>query len=212
MKKTNPPLAQDKPTVVVKPVKGANSPTKPSVKVRAKVKTKAPVKTTPVKTTPPKQYNSQVGRGIFRDFKKTTNIPKELSLLGTILRKQRPHGSKEELEFCKWLRGQLSKLVPSNHVVTDSFGNIHVNIGGDATAPSGVLFSCHVDTVHREATMTKTGWQTINYDAVREEIFVVPEKTASNTDIHTCLGADDGAGIWIMMQMIQNKVPGYYTL
>ena len=66
---------------------------------------------------------------------------------------------------------------------------------GDA---SRTLFSCHLDTVHRTE-----GMQEICYDKSCELIWV-PEKATE------CLGADDGAGIWLMLEMIDAKVPGSY--
>lgn len=67
---------------------------------------------------------------------------------------------------------------------------------GDA---SRTLFSCHLDTVHRTE-----GLQEICYDESCKLIWV-PEKATE------CLGADDGAGIWLMLEMIDAKVPGSYV-
>ncbi len=63
----------------------------------------------------------------------------------------------------------------------------------DGTQPT-TLFSCHTDTMHRGAGMQsprldKDGWLSVTED---------------------CLGADDGAGAYIMLEMIDAKVPGVY--
>lgn len=60
-----------------------------------------------------------------------------------------------------------------------------------------VAWSCHTDTVH-----TKGGVQLLD---IRKNIISLNEKSKSN-----CLGADDGAGMWLMLEMIKAKVPGRY--
>lgn len=62
---------------------------------------------------------------------------------------------------------------------------------------SRTLFSSHLDTVHRD-------------DAMQEVLFDAVSQTAFKTD-GTPLGADDGAGVWLMMQMIRAEVPGTYV-
>jgi len=58
------------------------------------------------------------------------------------------------------------------------------------------IFSCHTDTVHKTA-----GMQKVFYDTVLKQLF---------TKSGECLGADDGAGMIIMLHMIENKIPGMY--
>jgi hypothetical protein len=65
------------------------------------------------------------------------------------------------------------------------------------------LFSCHVDTVHSEGV----GKQSIVYDPSFGHIFL----DKSDPNCGSCLGADDGAGIWLMLEMISAKVPGVYV-
>jgi len=75
----------------------------------------------------------------------------------------------------------------------DGFGNVHANIGVDY-GESRTMFSCHLDTVHREV-----GDNPIHYDG----------KYITSLD-GSCLGADDGAGVYLMLEMIRERVPGYY--
>jgi len=96
---------------------------------------------------------------------------------------RRPAGSKAERKF---IRRFLQPLGGKQ----DAAGNIIVRIGD---AP--VMWSCHTDTVHRtggrQMLSTSNGWIT------------APKSS--------CLGADDGAGVWLMVNMIERKVPGLYV-
>lgn len=66
---------------------------------------------------------------------------------------------------------------------------------------STVLFSCHTDTVHREE-----GYQTIrNTDGILR-LSKRARSIGSN-----CLGADDTAGCWIMLELIAAGIPGTYV-
>lgn len=65
---------------------------------------------------------------------------------------------------------------------------------------SRTMFSCHTDTVH-----WKDGYQKVWYDHPGAMIY-----TDQNQHGNDCLGADDGAGVWIMLNMIAANVPGKY--
>lgn len=121
--------------------------------------------------------------------------------LAAILQFKRPHGSDGEKAFCEGLQTTLSKLKrPSDTLMIDAFGNIHVEIlPADTKTKNTTLFSCHVDTVHNT-----DGVQTVLFDPVRNELFI-----DDNPD-NNCLGGDDGVGILILTHMIKAHVPGYY--
>lgn len=99
----------------------------------------------------------------------------------------RPHGSQGEADFVE------RYLTPLPGMTWDRYGNGVVAIGN---AP--VLWSAHTDTVHstdaRQA-VTRQG-----------HILRLTKKTKG-----TCLGADDGAGVWLLMEMIRASVPGLYV-
>jgi putative aminopeptidase FrvX len=101
-----------------------------------------------------------------------------------MLRARRPSGSKTEE---KWIARWIDPLEPE----IDGFGNRILRIGD---AP--VLWSSHTDTVHRTP-----GNQRVN---VRKGIASVGGKS-------NCLGADDTAGVWLMVQMARQGVPGLYV-
>lgn len=77
----------------------------------------------------------------------------------------------------------------------DSYGNYWKRIGD---AP--VMWACHTDSVHRQG-----GMQSLAYGK-DSGLLYLSSKESSN-----CLGADDGAGIWIMEQMIRAGVEGLYV-
>jgi hypothetical protein len=60
------------------------------------------------------------------------------------------------------------------------------------------LFACHLDTVHAQA-----GTQRVRSMRGRSGALHTPDGD--------CLGADDGAGIWLMLEMIAAEVPGTYV-
>lgn len=108
--------------------------------------------------------------------------------LHSMLQHKRPHGSKMELEWAETYLGPYSPAV---------FGDTKIMAYVIVTDPeSKVLFSCHVDTVHREE-----GKQKVMYD---------PAKTSYYKKDGKPLGADDGAGCWLMLEMIDARVPGTY--
>ena len=103
--------------------------------------------------------------------------------LTAILTFMRPANSKAEAAFVK-------RFVAPLGTTPDAFGNHWLTIG---TAP--ILWSCHTDTVHKAS-----GTQAIEYG----DGFITTSKGS-------CLGADDGAGVWLMSRMIQAKIPGTYV-
>lgn len=102
-----------------------------------------------------------------------------------ILSTPRGYNSVTEHEFLLYLKNQL---VNSEW---DAYGNLWVSLGDSTT-----LFTCHTDTVHKQVTPIKT------------EL----DKGGIITSGSKCpLGADDGAGIWLLMEMIEAGVPGTYV-
>ena len=83
----------------------------------------------------------------------------------------------------------LFDLIPSD-LDTDEFGNRYKLIGENPTT----MFTCHLDTA--------TG--------VLTDVNHVIEGDIIKTDGKTILGADDKAGVVILMYMIEKKIPGLY--
>lgn len=99
-----------------------------------------------------------------------------------------------------------SKLNKIPGIAYDTFGNLILRLGDDGKPMSlddsqknqaKVLFSAHTDTVH-----WTSGTQKVYKDTVKQEYFI---KTKDG-----CLGADDGAGIVVLLALIKVKTPGLY--
>lgn len=125
-----------------------------------------------------------------------------------ILQWPRPHGSLAEELFCNWLSLKIRQAAGRGADVLAE-GCLYVAIPCPDKSASKVLFSCHVDTVdnpedgHLVNEQPKT--KQLNYDPSFGLIGM--EATSPGS----CLGADDGVGIWLMLQMLKAKVPGGYV-
>lgn len=123
-------------------------------------------------------------------------------LLVEILSRPREHNSITELDFKSWLITKLNEL--GHKPTLKSEGAIHVEIRLPGGQPPSTLFSCHIDTVDR-GVVTETSRKTLDYDANFGIIML-----GKDNKVGSCLGADDGAGVWILLKMIEAKVPGGY--
>ena len=102
-----------------------------------------------------------------------------------ILSLRRPSGSVGE-------RLLIEKHILPTGAVEDEFGNLILRIG---TAP--VLWSCHTDTVHKE-------------DGVRQKLLILEDEAKVTSDNSSCLGGDNGAGVWLCLELIKHNVEGLY--
>lgn len=117
-------------------------------------------------------------------------------MLLSLLSLQRPHGGVNE--------GIAAQLVlnalPKEHLTSsvDSFGNIIVRVGAE---DNGLWFTAHLDTVHRS-------------DA-RQSVVMLADSdmlVADDADGKPCvLGADDAAGVYLLVEMIRAGKPGNYA-
>jgi hypothetical protein len=94
-----------------------------------------------------------------------------------------PHGHEEE----------VMKYLPVPGLKKDQWGNYYLVIGRSDT-----MFTSHIDTASR----TKGPVRVLSYTENGDEIFV--------TDGTSILGADDKAGVAILLYMIANNIPGVY--
>jgi len=111
---------------------------------------------------------------------------------------------KDLIEILTWCRGagtQSERDFVAQHIATipniwpDQYGNYHLTIGENPT----VLWSSHTDTVTR-----KEGRQNVKW--VSKGVLGL-----NNGQQGQCLGADDGAGVWLMMELIKAQKPGHYV-
>lgn len=112
-----------------------------------------------------------------------------------ILSHRREHNSTGELSFALKYLSQFEPLYDlNNEVIAYRFDNTHPE------DRSRVLFSCHIDTMHR--SNPDRVFQEVYFDDMSKQIFI-----DSSDD---CLGADDGAGIFLLFEMIDRGVHGAF--
>lgn len=118
----------------------------------------------------------------------------------------RGHQTLTEQEFQGWLVRKLNDLgvTPTKRQMDVLTVEIeHPPKPGETQGRrSTTLFSCHTDSVD-PAVIAKQR-KKLTYDPVFGEIALDKESCGSS------LGADDGVGVWIMLKMIEAKVPGGY--
>ncbi len=79
----------------------------------------------------------------------------------------------------------------------DDIGNIIYRQG-----ESDTLYSAHIDTIH------------LDTDLDRQELLISADNkfVSLKNDTDTCLGADNGAGVWLLYEMVAAGVPGLYII
>lgn len=101
---------------------------------------------------------------------------------------KRPHLGNGVYQLCEYIVERTEGL----NVSVDFVGNIHIDLRSDPKHRT--LFTCHVDTVHRS-----DGENHFTYD---KKWMVAPKDSQ--------LGADDAAGVAMLLNLIDNKIPAYY--
>lgn len=123
-----------------------------------------------------------------KDAEPKAKLSANITMLHDMLTMMRPDGSKTERRF-------IDKYLVPLGCKPDGAGNMHLRIGD---AP--VLWSSHTDTVHHHG-----GFHPIRVNEKTGIIDLHPKSEAN------CLGADDTAGVWVMVNMILAKRPGLYV-
>ena len=109
--------------------------------------------------------------------------------LARALSAKRPHNTPAVSDFTEWLFNALPPTL-KGFTSVDGAGNLHVD---NRIAGSRTLFIAQVDTVHREVGANK-----------------IRKTKAMWFADGAPLGADDGAGVAMLMHMIHSGINGYY--
>jgi hypothetical protein len=115
-----------------------------------------------------------------------------------ILTWQRPHDSDAEKQFTA-LHIVAPIAAMGIALESDGFGNLWAHIDSDNLGPV-VLWSCHIDTM-----AAKGGKQDVRYSADKRLLELTHRKPGR------VLGADDGAGIFLLLEMMRARIPGGYV-
>jgi hypothetical protein len=110
--------------------------------------------------------------------------------LARALSMMRPHDSEGTRRMTDWLEERAHKL-PNAMIGRDGAGNLHVDTRLNSS--NRTLFVAHVDTVHRKEGPNKIK-QTPTYWYADG----------------AALGADDGAGVAMLMHLMYAGIPAYY--
>jgi hypothetical protein len=113
-----------------------------------------------------------------------------------ILSHMRPHNDAHEKQFVETYIVQPLEAKGLTIARIGPMENLVVGVG-PRDKNAGVLFSCHTDTVHANG-----GKQEVIFDANMGVAYKVDKDP---------LGADDGTGVWLLLQMIERGVPGTYV-
>lgn len=117
----------------------------------------------------------------------------DMQLLLQILRTHRPSWGS-----VKWFEHLLEQHMPGNGIrTTDDYGNYFVLVGD--SEQSDVAFTSHLDTVARPSSKAP--------DVGMTNGGVLFVKNPQEAD---CLGADCGAGVYLMLEMLKRGVHGRY--
>jgi len=114
-----------------------------------------------------------------------------MNRLNEMLKTKRPHGTAAEM---RWAKEFILMPYPQAYHIGKPFDPAAYVI---EVGKSRTMFSSHVDTVHREG-----GKQTVKYNKKTGQYYKTDGKP---------LGADDTAGCWVMLEMIDAGVPGVYV-
>ena len=109
--------------------------------------------------------------------------------LARALSMKRPHNSEGTIRLTQWLEDHVPRHAK---VKRDAAGNLHVDTRVSQT--NRTLFVAHVDTVHRDQGPNK-----IAKDATHWRADGAP------------LGADDGAGVAMLMHLLHSDIHGYFV-
>jgi hypothetical protein len=110
--------------------------------------------------------------------------------LARALSMMRPHNSEGTRRLTDWLEERAHKL-PNAMIGRDGAGNLHVDTRLNSS--NRTLFVAHVDTVHRKEGPNKIKQTNTHWYADG-----------------AALGADDGAGVAMLMHLMYSGVPAYY--
>jgi hypothetical protein len=113
-----------------------------------------------------------------------------IKFITQLLSYMRPEGGAGQ----QWFEDRYINTIPNTW--HDAVGNTHLDLRECKT--NRTLFVAHTDTVHKN-------------DGRQQPVVTDHMMTCNLADTQaTCLGADDGAGVLILLHLIQNRVPAYY--
>lgn len=134
----------------------------------------------------------------------TLDVPEDVCpTLVEILSRPRAYNTSEETTFMMWLTEELKNA--GYKPTVRSMNCLSVEVPRENGNRATTLFTSHTDTVDRPTANPLKDRKALAYDDTFGHVFLDTKNV-----VGTCLGADDGAGVWLMLEMIKAKVPGGY--
>jgi len=125
---------------------------------------------------------------------------KNMKRLAKMLRYRRAHDSTGERVYIKKFILPYHPSVFRDPVTNEVLAFV-VDVADENKVVPPMLWSCHVDTVHTMEDSNKDFMQEVLYDEECAMFYKGDGKP---------LGADDAAGVWLLLEMIDAGVPGSY--
>lgn len=131
-------------------------------------------------------------------------------MLVHILSHCRAHDSEGEKQFLAWLRTRLQAYLAGavesvgkvmGEYLEHSDGAVSLTVFNKDGKSTTTMFCSHIDTCDGR---NDKGTKQLDYLADFGTLMLAKDSPGS------CLGADDGIGVWLMLKMIEAKVPGTY--
>ena len=111
-----------------------------------------------------------------------------------IMTYRREHDSKGEQAFIKkYLKGFNPIKNKAGEILAYSYEV-------KKKSKNNILWSCHIDTMHRSDPNT-----------IKQDVYLDQFDVAFVDDKDDCLGADNGAGVFLMLEMIEARIAGTYV-
>lgn len=129
------------------------------------------------------------------------DLSPEEQRIGAMLTYRRPHDSMGEAEFIK------RYILPFNpEAISEKGGDTHayvVRIYDPKKTKLTTAFCAHTDSVHNRQNQEPR--QPVGFDIAVREFYV------SDPAQRDCLGADDAAGCYVLLRLMEANVPGLYV-
>ena len=117
----------------------------------------------------------------------------DLQLLEDLLKTPRGHGTAGELAIGRMLN-EVYQCVEYQDDKKEALAYVR------KVGESKILWSCHIDTVHADSAGIE-----------QDIIFDLEDTMLAMADGKQPLGADNGAGVWLLLEMMKAGVPGTYV-
>ena len=140
----------------------------------------------------------------------TDELLPEVKLLLEMLTYKRPAYSASEQAFLD----RFIRPLQDHENVTDWWEDKHGNLFFEVCGGSKLICTAHSDTVHGRSVGAPKGgkWPEPTNEVMKQEVLFDANLDIIYKDDGECLGADDGSGMWMQIQMIEAGIPCFMVI